>query len=155
MVDEFLVRPNKEGKLRIATIIHSDEMTSPNQNIVPNLTKLSKRVLLHGHCYQKAQPPSADGYPNGVAATVAMLKAAGFQVEVIDSGCCGMAGAFGYEADHYDISMKLGEMALFPAVRQAELDVIIAAVGTSCRSQIKDGTQRNAVHPITLIKDFK
>ena len=155
MVDEFLVRPNNEGKLRIATIKHSDEMTSPNQNIVPNLTKLSKRVLLHGHCYQKTQPPSADGYPNGVAATVAMLKAADFQVEVIDSGCCGMAGAFGYEADHYDISMKLGEMALFPAVRQAELDVIIAAVGTSCRSQIKDGAQRNAVHPITLIKDFK
>jgi FAD/FMN-containing dehydrogenase/Fe-S oxidoreductase len=155
MIDEFLLRPNSEGELRIATIVNSNRMTSLNHNIIVKLNKPNKRVLLHGHCYQKAQPPAMDGYPNGVAATVAMLKAAGFQVEVIDSGCCGMAGAFGYEADHYDISMKLGEMTLFPAVRQAETDVIITAVGTSCRSHIKDGTQRNVVHPITLIMDSK
>lgn len=151
MVDEFLIRPNDEGKPRITTIIESYEMISSNANITPELQKPYKRVLLHGHCYQKAQPPAADGYPIGVAATVAMLNATGFQVEVIEAGCCGMAGAFGYEADHYDISMNLGEMNLFPAVRQAKEDVIIAAVGTSCRSHIKDGTQRNVVHPITLL----
>jgi Fe-S oxidoreductase len=107
--------------------------------------------LLHGHCYQKAQPPAGDGFPTGVPATVAMLKALGYDVELIDAGCCGMAGAFGYEAEHYDLSARVGELALFPAIRKSGAGALIAAAGTSCRSQILDGTARQAVHPVCLI----
>lgn len=139
MVDEFLIRPDLEGNPRIAKIMGS---LSPNSK---------PKVLLHGHCYQKAQPPAPDGHPTGVIATVAMLAAAGYQVEVIDAGCCGMAGAFGYESEHYDLSMKVGEMALLPAVRAAADGVIVAAAGASCQAQIEDGAGKPPVHPITLI----
>jgi FAD/FMN-containing dehydrogenase/Fe-S oxidoreductase len=99
-----------------------------------------KKIYLHGHCHQKALSSTDYGrkmlsIPEGVV------------VVDIECGCCGMAGAFGYEKDHYEISMKIGEMALFPAVRNAEPDAIIAAAGTSCRQQILDGTGRVAVHP--------
>jgi Fe-S oxidoreductase len=77
----------------------------------------------------------------------------GTNVTEIASGCCGMAGTFGYEKEHYDISMAVGEMALFPAVRAAARDTIIAAAGTSCREQIKDGTQRSARHPISILAE--
>jgi FAD/FMN-containing dehydrogenase/Fe-S oxidoreductase len=138
MIDEFLIRPNGGGIPRISTIrTETDHQKSP--------------VLLHGHCYQKARPPADDGYPVGVDATVAMLQAVGYEVEVIDAGCCGMAGAFGYEADHYELSMQIGEMKLFPAVRNAGDEVIVAACGVSCQAQIEDGAQRVAVHPITLL----
>jgi Fe-S oxidoreductase len=110
-----------------------------------------KKVLLHGHCYQKAQPPHPDGFLAGTASTIAMLEAAGYQVTLVDSGCCGMAGAFGYEVEHYEISMQVGELKLFPAVRSAGKDVIVAACGVSCQAQISDGTGRQVVHPITLI----
>ncbi len=110
-----------------------------------------KHVLLHTHCYQKARPPVEDGLPVGGAATEAVLKALGYKVEVVDAGCCGMAGAFGYEAEHYDLSMQIGEMHLFPAVRAAGEGTLVAAVGTSCRHQIADGTTRNAVHPVLLL----
>ena len=80
-----------------------------------------------------------------------MLRQRGYAVQVIDSGCCGMAGAFGYEAEHYSVSMQVAELSLFPALRQAPPGVIVAAAGTSCRSQIQDGTSREAVHPICLI----
>ena len=84
-------------------------------------------------------------------ATVAMLQAAGYQVELIDAGCCGMAGAFGYEAEHYELSMQIGELKLFPALRHAGKDVIVAATGASCQAQISDGTGLEAVNPIMLI----
>jgi Fe-S oxidoreductase len=141
MIDEILIRPGKDGKTLIQHVIEEKGSAS-----VP-----LKRVLLHGHCYQKAQPPADDGYSIGVNAAVEVLQTAGYQVEVIDSGCCGMAGAFGYESEHFDMSIKIGEMALFPAVRINGKDMIIAAAGTSCRSQIEDGTQHKAVHPIVLI----
>ena len=72
---------------------------------------------------------------------------------LITSGCCGMAGSFGYEKEHYDVSMKIGALRLFPAVLKAKQNTIIAANGTSCRHQIKDGTQRQALHPITILKN--
>ena len=75
-----------------------------------------------------------------------------YRVTVIPSGCCGMAGSFGFEKEHYDVSMAIGEQTLFPAVRKASEDVIIAANGTSCRHQIADGTGRNALHPISILK---
>lgn len=112
--------------------------------------KNTSNVLLHGHCYQKSSPLSSDGQPIGVAASRQMLAEAGFNVKVIDSGCCGMAGAFGYESEHFEISMKVGEQVLFPAIRSASPDWLVAAPGTSCRTQIFDGTNRTAEHPIVL-----
>jgi len=94
-------------------------------------------VLLHGHCHQKALV--------GTGPTERLLGLAA-DVEVVDSGCCGMAGLFGYEKGHYEVSMKMGERRLFPAVRGAGERVVVAP-GTSCREQILDGTQRRALHP--------
>ncbi len=139
MIDELLIRPSSDGKTRISKIKLPSGFAGRN-------------VLLHGHCYQKAQPPSADGYPTGVSATTAMLKAAGYRVQVIDTTCCGMAGAFGYESEHYDVSMQVGELGLFPAIRKAAPDTLLAASGVSCQAQIADGTQRKVVHPITLVQ---
>src|SRR5207245_10326843 len=87
-----------------------------------------RKVLLHGHCHQKALV--------GTAPTVAALQWAGFRVEEIDSGCCGMAGSFGFEREHYDISVSLGNRRLVPAVEAASADTVIAAAGGSCRQQI-------------------
>jgi FAD/FMN-containing dehydrogenase/Fe-S oxidoreductase len=104
----------------------------------------AKNIKLHGHCHQKAL--------SSVNNTVKMLTLpANYKVEVIPSGCCGMAGSFGYEEEHYDVSMKIGELVLFPAVRKASEDTIIAAPGTSCRHQIKDGTGRSAKHPVEVL----
>jgi len=76
-----------------------------------------------------------------------------YEVEVIPSGCCGMAGSFGYEQEHYEVSMKIGELVLFPAIQKSKANVIIAAPGTSCRHQISDGTQRTAKHPVEILFD--
>ena len=76
---------------------------------------------------------------------------ANYKVEEIKSGCCGMAGSFGYEKEHYDVSMKVGELVLFPEVRKSPPEVIIAAPGTSCRHQISDGTGRHAYHPVEVL----
>jgi Fe-S oxidoreductase len=74
-----------------------------------------------------------------------------YTVEEIKSGCCGMAGSFGYEKEHYEVSMKVGELVLFPEIRRSEATTLIAAPGTSCRHQIKDGTGRDAFHPVTVL----
>jgi FAD/FMN-containing dehydrogenase/Fe-S oxidoreductase len=139
MLDEFLLRP-KPGD--------SSEWQAPLE-----LLEKSRRqvVFVHGHCHQKARPPAADGLPVGVAATRAILSKAGYQVQEIESGCCGMAGAFGYEAEHYQLSMSVGELVLLPAVRSAPPDCWIVAAGTSCRSQIEDGSGRPAYHPVLLL----
>lgn len=139
MLDEFLVRNGPSHMPRLSTL--SEQIRIP---AVPE-------VRLHGHCYQKSQPPVNDGAPVGVEATHRMLTMAGYQVEEIQSGCCGMAGAFGYEAEHFDVSMQVGELSLFPAVRNASQASWIAAAGTSCRSQIQDGTGRTALHPLVLV----
>jgi hypothetical protein len=145
MIDEFLVRPDNHGKLRINQLIDDKSKFGEKH----------ENVFLHGHCYQKAQPPAEDNFPTGIEATIYMLEKAGYQVHLIDDGCCGMAGGFGYESDHYNLSMDIGEIALFPAVRQALASfgdqVIIAAAGVSCQSQIEDGTTVKAIHPIRLI----
>ena len=98
-------------------------------------------VLLHGHCHQKALV--------GTGPTERTLALApGTSVETVDSGCCGMAGLFGYEKGHYEVSMKMGERRLFPAVRAASREEqVVVAPGTSCREQIRDGTGRRALHP--------
>jgi Fe-S oxidoreductase len=87
-----------------------------------------------------------------VAGSVKLLSLPeNYSVKVIPSGCCGMAGSFGYEKEHYDLSQKIGELVLLPTVRQAPEEVIIAAPGTSCRHQIKDGTGRRALHPVEVL----
>ncbi|HKB73461.1 MAG TPA: FAD-binding oxidoreductase, partial [Burkholderiales bacterium] len=98
-----------------------------------------KRALLHGHCHQKAF-----GAMSAVQRTLSLVPE--LKVETIESSCCGMAGSFGYEAAHYDISMKMAEAALLPKVRAAGADTIVVADGTSCRHQIADGAAREAVH---------
>jgi FAD/FMN-containing dehydrogenase/Fe-S oxidoreductase len=101
-------------------------------------------IKLHGHCQQKAL--------STMTHTKKILTRMGTnQVHIIPSGCCGMAGSFGYEKEHYDISMKIGELILFPAVRKLDEKVIIAAPGTSCRHQIKDGTGRKSYHPVEIL----
>jgi len=103
-------------------------------------------IKLHGHCHQKALA--------SVEPTLKMLSIpVNYTVEEIKSGCCGMAGAFGYEKEHYDISMKVGELVLFPEIRKSDPEMLIAAPGTSCRHQIADGTGRKAYHPIEILYD--
>ena len=105
-----------------------------------------KRVLVHGHCHQKALV--------GTAPTLRMLRLMpGCEVEEVDSGCCGMAGSFGFEVEHYNLSMTIGELRLLPAVREAGPDTVIAAAGISCRQQIAHGTGRTAKHPVEILAE--
>ncbi len=105
-----------------------------------------KNIALHGHCYQKVLS-SQDSIKNILSLPI------NYSVAVIPSGCCGMAGSFGYEKEHYEVSQQVGELVLFPAVRKLSPDHIIAAAGTSCRHQIKDGTQVHAMHPVEILYD--
>jgi Fe-S oxidoreductase len=94
--------------------------------------------MLHGHCHHKALATLGD--------EEALLREMGAEVESLDSGCCGMAGSFGFEADHYQLSRQIGELVLLPAVRRAAAETLIVADGFSCREQIAQGTSRRAVH---------
>ncbi len=111
-----------------------------------SFTKEVKKIKLHGHCQQKA-----------IASTKPTIETLSlpqnYSVQEIPSGCCGMAGAFGYEKEHFDLSMKVGELVLFPAVRNENSDTIICAPGTSCRHQIFDGTEKKSFHPIEIMYD--
>jgi len=111
-----------------------------------SFTREARTIKLHGHCQQKAL--------SSTAGSVKLLSLPeNYTVSTIPSGCCGMAGSFGYEKEHYDISQKIGELVLLPTVRQLTADTLIAAPGTSCRHQIKDGTGRIALHPIEILYD--
>jgi FAD/FMN-containing dehydrogenase/Fe-S oxidoreductase len=129
LIDEFIAAEIEKGKI-------TDDQFNGEK----------KRIKLHGHCQQKA-----------IASTTSTKKILSlpqnYSVEEIPSGCCGMAGSFGYEKEHYDLSMKVGELVLFPEIRKADEQVILAAPGTSCRHQIKDGTARHALHPIEVLYD--
>ncbi len=109
-----------------------------------HFTRETKKIKFHGHCQQKAVATTDS--------TKAMLSfPSGYSVEEIPSGCCGMAGSFGFEKEHYELSMKIGELVLFPEIRKTNLDTVIVASGTSCRHQIKDGTGRLAIHPVEVM----
>ena len=128
LYDEFLLREIQAGRIDPAVFKH-----------------WTNDIWLHGHCHQKALV--------GVSKTARLLQyTTSGHVHVIPSGCCGMAGSYGYDKDHYATSMAIGEMVLFPAVRNAQKDDIIAAPGTSCREQIEHGTGRKAFHPIQLLQ---
>ncbi|SDR78323.1 FAD-binding and (Fe-S)-binding domain-containing protein [Gramella sp. MAR_2010_147] len=108
-------------------------------------TSKAATIKIHGHCHQKAL--------SNVSRTFDILNfPKNYKVTMIPSGCCGMAGSFGYEKEHYEISMRIGENSLFPAIRKADKAVIISANGTSCRHQIKDGTGRIAQHPVSILR---
>ncbi|WP_439505830.1 FAD-binding and (Fe-S)-binding domain-containing protein [Sediminibacterium sp.] len=114
-------------------------------NIQPSaFTQETKHIAIHGHCYQKVL--SSQDYSKQI---LSLPK--NFTVEIIPSGCCGMAGSFGYEKEHYEVSQKVGELVLFPAVRNKANDTVVAAAGTSCRHQIKDGTKEMALHPVEIL----
>jgi len=126
LIEEFLVKLHSEGQLQLS------------------FKETPEKVLFHGNCHQKALV--------GTAASLAALRLVpGLQVEEVDSGCCGMAGAFGYEKEHYDISMAIGEQRLFPEVRSAP-EARIAITGVSCRHQIQDGTGRRAEHVVEILR---
>jgi FAD/FMN-containing dehydrogenase/Fe-S oxidoreductase len=125
LLEEFVVREQKDGKLSV------------------NSSGNGKKALLHGHCHQKALV--------GTGPTVTMLKAAGYEVSEVDSGCCGMAGSFGFEKEHYDLSTKIGNRRLAPAVKAVGADVEIVAPGISCRQQIEHLAGRKAKHPAELL----
>ncbi|MEN1783805.1 MAG: FAD-linked oxidase C-terminal domain-containing protein [Bacteroidota bacterium] len=108
-------------------------------------TAVNRKVKIHGHCHQKA-------LSNQKVTFDVLNLPKNYEVTIIPSGCCGMAGSFGYEKEHYKVSMAIGELKLFPAVRKAKEDTIIAANGTSCRHQIQDGTGKKALHPVTILR---
>jgi FAD/FMN-containing dehydrogenase/Fe-S oxidoreductase len=108
------------------------------------LPKLDNKVLLHGHCHQKALM--------GMSSEEQVLARMGADFETLDSGCCGLAGVFGFERDHYDTSIQIGELVLLPAVRQAEGDTLIVADGFSCREQILHNTDRKPMHLAQVIR---
>ncbi|MGK7390073.1 MAG: FAD-binding and (Fe-S)-binding domain-containing protein [Candidatus Cyclobacteriaceae bacterium M2_1C_046] len=127
LLEEFIGREFQEGRIK-----HS------------SFTDDKKLIRLHGHCHQKALSTM-------VAAKKTLMLPQNYEVLLIPSGCCGMAGSFGYEKEHYDVSQQIGELVLFPTIRKLSNDVIIAAAGTSCRHQIYDGTGRIAKHPAEIL----
>jgi FAD/FMN-containing dehydrogenase/Fe-S oxidoreductase len=128
LLEEFLAREAKAGKL---------------DKLKAKLLPIQQPILLHGHCHQKAF--------DAVSPIMEVLKLIpGAQPQLIESSCCGMAGSFGYEASHYEVSMQMAELSLLPAIRK-QPDAIVVADGTSCRHQIKDGAQREAIHVAQLL----
>ena len=121
LFEEFIAREMAEGRFK------------------PKLGPIGKTALLHGHCHQKAF--AVMGPVEKVLKSVP-----GLDVQTIESSCCGMAGAFGYQRETIEMSLKMAELSLLPAVRAAPADALIVADGTSCRHQIHDGTGRNAIH---------
>jgi len=128
LLEEFLVAEWRRGELNL-----------------PFAQGGKREAYLHGHCHQKA----LGAFPDVIAA---LQLVPGLAVKPIDSSCCGMAGAFGYEAEHYDVSMKMAERSLLPAVRGAPADALIVADGTSCRHQIEDGAKRGALHVARVLQ---
>lgn len=126
-IDEFIAREIDRGKIS-----------------AESFTKLERTIMLHGHCQQKAVGSLSDSIK-------VLSLPQHYVVSNIPSGCCGMAGSFGYEKEHYDVSMKIGELVLFPAVRKNHSACTIAAPGTSCRHQIKDGTSVRALHTVEIL----
>ncbi|MPM08167.1 Anaerobic glycerol-3-phosphate dehydrogenase subunit C [bioreactor metagenome] len=127
LYDEFIMRELEAGRI--------DRML---------FTKEHAKIVLHGHCHQKSMA--------SVEASAKMLSIpVNYSVETLPTGCCGMAGSFGYEKEHYNISMEIGEQVLFPGLRKYPEGVIVSAPGTSCRQQIKDGTGKKAFHPVEIL----
>jgi Fe-S oxidoreductase len=128
-IEEFLNAENEKGEIDKSLFVKDE-----------------KKIKFHGHCYQKSL--SETKYTKSI-----LEIPENYTAEEIPSGCCGMAGAFGYEKEHYDLSMKIGELVLFPEVRKTGEETQLAASGTSCRHHIKHGTDRESVHPVEVLYD--
>ena len=129
LVPELLVQAIDDGDLRLH----------------PASALAGRRIVLHAHCHEKAV--------TGTRATLELLRRIpGASVEEIDAGCCGMAGSFGFESEHYELSMQIGALRLFPSLAAEDADVLVAATGVSCRQQIAHGTPRRAWHPVELVR---
>jgi FAD/FMN-containing dehydrogenase/Fe-S oxidoreductase len=127
LLEEFIMREFDSGKIT-----------------QQQFDKNKRHILLHGHCHQKALSElDKSAWVLGLPEN--------HEVEVIPSGCCGMAGSFGFEKEHYDVSMQIGGLILFPSIKRTNSDTVVVAPGTSCRQQIADGTGRKAVHPAELL----
>jgi Fe-S oxidoreductase len=134
------------AQVRLVDDLVLEAIDAGRLHLDPASASAGRRILFHGHCHQKALV--------GTAATVQMLsRIPGATVVEVDAGCCGMAGSFGFEAEHYDLSMQIGGMRLFPAVNAEDGGTLVAATGVSCRQQIAHGTGRAARHPVELIRE--
>ena len=128
LVEEYIIREVENGRINL------------------QFDGQPRKILYHGHCQQKAN--------FGTASTLELLNLIdNCQVEEIESGCCGMAGAFGYEKEHYSLSMEIAELGLAPRIREADPETIICASGTSCREQIIHTTSKEAVHPLEIFAE--
>ena len=128
LIDEFLAKLAEAGDLGL------------------DFNKTARKILFHGHCHQKAL--------SGTGTALNTLRMPpNYEVQDVNAGCCGMAGAFGYEKEHYDISMSIGDMTLFPAVKSKDDSWEVAVSGVSCRQQVESGTGRRARHIIEVLRD--
>ncbi|MBI5944376.1 MAG: FAD-binding protein [Chloroflexi bacterium] len=163
LLDEFLLRTGAINALRVG-----------KKEKLKGLEATDQKLTFHPHCHQRAEGLADDGLPAGTSATVTMLREFGFEVEVLDTGCCGMAGTFGYDAEHYDLSMQVGELKLLPALRELIATmpppslrdtspnservgggrVGVISSGSACRLQIQQGAGVKAKHPLEVIADF-
>jgi Fe-S oxidoreductase len=133
------------GRVRQVEELLAEAVDDGRLVLRPDSWLAGRRVLYHGHCHQKAEV--------GTAATVGLLRRIpGAEVVELDAGCCGMAGSFGFESEHYELSMQVGADRLFPAVSAEPADTVMAATGVSCRQQIAHGTARRAMHPVELLR---
>ncbi len=152
LMDEWLLRSNEFKGLRV--VISEKEKKNSGG------THPTQKLKFHPHCHQRAEAAAEDGLPTGTNATVAVLRACGYDVEVTDVGCCGMAGTFGYEAEHYDLSMKVGELKLLPSLKKVspkserfggDQEVVVVSTGSACRMQMEQGAHVAALHPVILV----
>jgi Fe-S oxidoreductase len=179
LLDEFLLRSEEFRGLRVGTLgksISGEDNTTERKNESSRALRLplrratlaqrplsASKIKFQPHCHQRAEGLASDGLPSGTAATVEVLRLCGYDVDVLDTGCCGMAGTFGYEAEHYELSMKVGELKLFPYLRnlnredakepKEELRFEVVSTGAACRMQIEQGTGARVSHSVVLIRD--
>jgi len=155
LLDEFLLRSREFESVRVGRLGDTKQ-------------DHGDKLYFHPHCHQRAEGPSADGVASGANASVELLRTCGFDVELSDAGCCGMAGTFGYEAEHYEVSMRVGEFRLMPKIRETILDTRESEVGTSnieyrkpnivssgaaCRMQVRHGTGLAARSTIEWVRE--
>jgi len=140
LLDEFLLNSKEFNDLRVAKLdakLNPHDLKSRNE----------QKIFFHPHCHQRAEGSS-------VNASVELLRACGYDVELSEAGCCGMAGTFGFDAEHYALSMQVGELKLLPRVRELAIGESVAATGAACRMQVRHGTGAEAQHPIEWVRDI-
>lgn len=177
LLDEYLIRSDGFRVLRVASKDESGatEGSTGKREIASSDFRPARndRILFQPHCHQRAEGLADDGLPSGTGATVELLRLCGYNVEVLETGCCGMAGTFGYEVEHYELSMRVGELKLFPLLTPSappagrgtspKFDrstvefgggrVGVVATGAACRMQVQQGAGVDAVHPILLVRE--